>query len=63
MMEAPVLFEKKGAAAWVTLNRAERMNTLTSELIAALFAPAGTFQFCKAHVGISRQKLMLGDAA
>lgn len=36
MMEAPVLFEKKEAAAWVTLNRAERMNTLTPELIAAL---------------------------
>ena len=47
MMEAPVLFEKKEAAAWVTLNRAERMNTLTPELIAALFAPAGPSNFAK----------------
>ena len=38
MSDDPVLYERRGAAAWLTLNRPEALNALTIPLIQCLDA-------------------------
>jgi methylglutaconyl-CoA hydratase len=40
-MSTPTLYEVRGRAAWITLNRPERRNSLSEELVAALLADLG----------------------
>ena len=58
---AVVLFEKRGAAFWITINRPDKRNSLNKEVIAAI----GT-GYARAHAGADVRVIVLtgtGDKA